>query len=239
MKWYWIITIPAVISYCLYDFLCEGVIEMEWDSAFVALLVAIIGLIGSIVGNIIVNYKGWKSSEKLIGSSKSNKSVTAMLGNDGSDRVSLSDEHKNLKDSITDLDARIDYNLKANKSDIEGLIKPNNELLIRIDERAKNAESTRRMREDLLTPSQMAIKDGIDKLIAMSDNWQKNNAELISYKEENQELRMELLEKNNVIKQKDKEIAQLNNELHEAKERLDKSVSYNNGPSIGGRGRSM
>ena len=212
---------------------------MEWDSAFVALLVAIIGLIGSIVGNIIVNYKGWKSSEKLIGSSKSNKSVTAMLGNDGSDRVSLSDEHKNLKDSITDLDARIDYNLKANKSDIEGLIKPNNELLIRIDERAKNAESTRRMREDLLTPSQMAIKDGIDKLIAMSDNWQKNNAELISYKEENQELRMELLEKNNVIKQKDKEIAQLNNELHEAKERLDKSVSYNNGPSIGGRGRSM
>lgn len=208
---------------------------MEWDSAFVALLVAIIGLIGSIVGNIIVNYKGWKSSEKLIGSSKSNKSVTAMLGNDGSDRVSLSDEHKNLKDSITDLDARIDYNLKANKSDIEGLIKPNNELLIRIDERAKNAESTRRMREDLLTPSQMAIKDGIDKLMAMSDNWQKNNAELISYKEENQELRMELLEKNNVIKQKDKEIAQLHNELQEVKERLDKSVNYNHGPSIGGR----
>ena len=223
---YWIITIPAILCYI---FLCKGESYMELDAGVVALIVAIVGLIGTMIGNIIVNFKGWKASEKMIGNSRSNKTITAMLGNDGADRVSLSDEHKELKKELETTTNYLNMSFQEFQTRTENLIKPNNELLIRIDEREKNAEALRKMREDLLVPSQMAIKDSIDNLTAMSDNWQKNNAELILAKKENQELRLELVDKNNIIEQKNKEISILQKELSEVKEQLQQ---YGNQPSV-------
>lgn len=220
---YWIIIIIS-ISYLL---ISGGNTSMKLDTGVTALIVAIIGLIGSIIGNVIVNLRGWKSSEKMIGSSSSNKTLTAMLGNDGADRVSLSDEHKQIeneistaKEAIKSADNNLALQFKEFKEKTERLILPNKELLIRIDEREKSAEKTRKMREELLTPTQMAIKNSIDNLTAMSDNWQKLNADLANCKDELYQLKLNLIEKDNLIKQQEKEISILKRDLSNAKQQI-------------------
>lgn len=68
--------------------------------------------------------------------------------------------------------------MKEHENGIRQLINPQKEMLIRIDERQKNAEAIRKNREELLTPEQLDIKKLIDSVSAMSDNWQKINAEI-------------------------------------------------------------
>ena len=197
---------------------------MDWNSAFVALLVAIIGAIGTIVGNIIVNYRGWKSSEKMIGNSKSNKTLTAMIGNDGSDRVSLSDDHVALAKEILATQEKIETipnNMDKQQKAFADLITQNKDLLIRIDERTKNAEEVKRIREDVLTPTQFAIKVGIDNISAMADNWQKNNYELLQCKEQLQQLQADKIEKNDIINQLKKELNYLKSENAVLKNKID------------------
>ncbi len=158
------IYIPAMVVY----FILEGS-KMEWSSAEIAIVVAIIGAIGSILGNIFVNLKGWKECKKLIGNSSSNKTLTAMLGNDSSDRISLSGEHAEIKEKIGSQIDRISV-----IDDKISEMKLNAEI-----EKAKDEE-----RQNLLTSKQIDIGNTVEQINMLYKLLTHQNVEINQLKEQ-------------------------------------------------------
>ena len=158
------IYIPAMIVY----FILEGSI-MEWSNAEIAIIVALIGAIGSILGNIFVNLKGWKECKKLIGNSSSNKTLTAMLGNDSSDRISLSGEHAEIKEKIGSQIDRISI-----IDDKISEMKLNAEI-----EKEKDKE-----RQNLLTSKQIDIGNTVEQIDMLYKLLTHQNAEINQLKEQ-------------------------------------------------------
>lgn len=156
------------ISAMMVYFILEGP-KMEWSSAEIAIVVAIIGVVGSILGNIFVNLKGWKECKKLIGNSSSNKTLTAMLGNDSSDRISLSGEHAEIKEKIRSQIDRISIiNDKISEMKLNAEI-----------EKEKDKE-----RQNLLTSKQIDIGNTVEQINMLYKLLTHQNAEINQLKEQ-------------------------------------------------------
>lgn len=228
------VILSALAAYII-CFLVEGDFTMETITA------AIIGGVVAILLNIIVEFAGWKGTKKRINElnemwknaigfekNTSGKSIMCLLGNYSADDISLSGEHKNISNEIKQAKKEIQAfpnQLKEHENGIRQLINPQKEMLIRIDERQKNAEAIRKNREELLTPEQLDIKKLIDSVSAMSDNWQKINAELIEYKNISKKLRLKLATQNKEIDHLNEKINDLISVNADLKKELEKKNS--------------
>lgn len=185
-----------VISMSVY-FIGGGI--MEWNSAFVALLVAIIGLIGSVAGNIITNFLGWRHCKKMIGDPTSNKTLTAMIGTDGADKVSLSGEHSEIQTAISKNTSEIKSEIDSQKHTIHEIFKTMDKMdrCYELD-RAKHEE-----RERLLSNDQLDIKNTVMNIQTLFDILEKQNSEINSLKSQVIQLKQEneklITEKNRTV----------------------------------------
>lgn len=173
-----------VISMSVY-FIGGGI--MEWNSAFVALLVAIIGLIGSIAGNIITNFLGWRYCKKMIGTPTSNKTLTAMIGTDSADKVSLSGEHSKIQNTISEKTSEIRSEIASQKHTIHEIFKT----MDKMDRRSELDRAKLEERERLLSNDQLDIKNTVTNIQTLFDILEKQNAEIHSLKSQIIQLKME------------------------------------------------
>ena len=179
-----IFTFIYVISMSVY-FIGGG--KMEWNSAFVALLVAIIGLIGSVAGNIITNFLGWRYCKKMIGDPASNKTLTAMIGTDSADKVSLSGEHSQIQTAINEKTTEIRSEISSQKNTINELFKT----MDKIDRQSELDRAKLEERERLLTNDQIDIKTTVANINTLFDILGKQNAEINSLKRQIHQLKQE------------------------------------------------
>ena len=157
------------MAFIFTSILIMGVNKMEWIGAVIA---AIISLIGVVIADIIMNVSGWRKCQKLIGKSRSKKSLTTMIGNDSDDSISLSGEHKNICTSI-DKNSQMILNSVSVVSQTVDDIKKQSE----IDKAIKED------REKRLDLKQLDLMHTIEEINILYDILQKQNSEILRLKE--------------------------------------------------------
>lgn len=207
-----VLIVGYVILYSLFFILSKGT-----DSNMGEITAALIGVISALGINAMVEFAGWKSVKRRIGS-QGDKSIAMMAEeiseNMGVDKnhVCLTRQHDEIKEILT--------------GDIKGILnKDIAGVLHDINMRDIAEISKKEAREQLLNPQQAELLHTMSKLNAFFDNWQKTIEINFKQCEAIEQLALE----NSQLKSR---INQLENELSLYKSESDKQISHPAAPRI-------
>ena len=149
----------------------------KMDSAIIG---SIIGAAVLIIIDIMSNIRAWKNCKSMIGNSESNKSLTAMLGSDGTNTKSLSGQHEDIQAMI-----------QNNSSELQSAITQISNTVNKLEYQSEIEKVKEQERNRMLTNEQIDIQDTIKNIGLLFKIVEKQNSEIGSLKSKINQLQAE------------------------------------------------